>query len=700
MKTLLSLIIAVSLFYIVSPYSISAEEISVKTPNISFPETVFDFGSVYQGEKVAHAFKFQNIGDDILKISQVRASCGCSKAEASIKEIAPGEFGEIDVVFNTTGFEGKQSKNISVSSNDPLNPTIQLTLKGEVKLEVEIKPRYIEFENVPKYTQVTKQFEIIQRGEQELIVDKITVDKKYLIIDSVEKGKGTYLVSVTLSKDAPVGNFIGRMEVSTNLKRQSEILVGVQGRVVGISLLPERVIFRIPYGTEKVFPVVVSTNCDNCEVLKVQTNTKYLSAEIITLEKFKKYKIDFTVSKEAPVGQVREDVKVYTNCPGETELVIPILASISEKTGKTIEIGYFFERGCLKCEHVAPILKSLKEKFPAVLLKEYDIELKENMRLNEALCEIYGVPEDKRLVTPIIFFGKAARKDSTGGDFLIGESITKENLIELINKYYEDGASLPLDEITHKEDTAEKSIADRFRSFGIFAIIAAGLVDGFNPCAFATIIFFVSYLTLLKRKGREIVIVGLSFTAAVFITYFLIGIGLFEFLKYLSFLKYFTRILYALVATFTLLLGVLSFWDFLKCKKGKAAESILQLPKFLKDKIHSTIKEKASLKRYVLAAFITGFIVSVLELACTGQVYLPTIVYATGISDLRFAAYLYLLLYNIMFIAPLIMVFILAYFGTTAINLSDTLGKNMASIKLLLSILFFIFTAFLVMLLI
>ncbi len=247
---------------------------------------------------------------------------------------------------------------------------------------------------------------------------------------------------------------------------------------------------------------------------------------------------------------------------------------------------------------------------------------------------------------------------------------------------------------------AEKSIVDRFRSFGVLAIIGAGLLDGINPCAFATIIFFISYLAILKRKGREIVIVGIVFTSAVFITYFLIGIGIFEFLNYLAFLKTFTKFVYGIVGILTLILGVLSLVDYFKCKRGKAKEILLQLPTFLKNRIHSTIKEHAGLKRYVLAAFITGVIVSILELSCTGQVYLPTIVYATGISKLKFNAYMYLLLYNFMFIVPLLVIFILAYFGTTSIGLSDILGKNIALIKLLTSLLFFVFTAFLIMMLI
>lgn len=294
------------------------------------------------------------------------------------------------------------------------------------------------------------------------------------------------------------------------------------------------------------------------------------------------------------------------------------------------------------------------------------------------------------MVTPAIFIGK---------DFLIGEAITKEKVIELIDKY-EEGISLPLQEATKKKDIAEHSIINRFRSFGVFTIIGAGLLDGVNPCAFATIIFLISYLAIIKRKGYELILVGIAFTLSVFITYLLIGIGIFEFLKYLTFLKTFTIFIYVSIGALTFILGILSLIDYFKCRRGEARDILLQLPDFLKKRIHTTIKEHAGFKRYVFAAFITGFIVSILELSCTGQVYLPTIVYATGISKIRFSAYMYLLLYNLMFIVPLIVIFILAYLGTTSIRLSDILGKNITLIKLLTSILFFVFTAFMIMILV
>ena len=57
-------------------------------------------------------------------------------------------------------------------------------------------------------------------------------------------------------------------------------------------------------------------------------------------------------------------------------------------------------------------------------------------------------------------------------------------------------------------ETAQKSIVDRFRSLGVFTVVLAGLVDGLNPCAFATLVFFVSYLTISGRKGRDVLTVG------------------------------------------------------------------------------------------------------------------------------------------------------------------------------------------------
>ena len=119
----------------------------------------------------------------------------------------------------------------------------------------------------------------------------------------------------------------------------------------------------------------------------------------------------------------------------------------------------------------------------------------------------------------------------------------------------------------------------------------------------------------------------------------------------------------------------------------------LQLPNFLKKKIHKTIREKSHVRNYIIAAFITGFTVSLLELACTGQVYLPTIIFVNKISSLRIKAIFYLVLYNLMFIMPLVGIFSVAYYGVTTEQLAGFMQDNARAVKLLLTSIFFFILA-------
>ena len=99
---------------------------------ISFDEMDYNFGTVTDGDMVNHTFKFKNTGDKNLILLGVTGSCGCTVPEDWPKHpIAPGETGEIKVVFNSSGRVGNVQKNVSVEANT--NPTVsKLTLLGVV----------------------------------------------------------------------------------------------------------------------------------------------------------------------------------------------------------------------------------------------------------------------------------------------------------------------------------------------------------------------------------------------------------------------------------------------------------------------------------------------------------------------------------------------------------------------------------------
>jgi cytochrome c biogenesis protein CcdA len=138
-------------------------------------------------------------------------------------------------------------------------------------------------------------------------------------------------------------------------------------------------------------------------------------------------------------------------------------------------------------------------------------------------------------------------------------------------------------------------------------------------------------------------------------------------------------------------------YDFFRFKKTKdTSGAILQLPKFLKKKINLAIgsrlreKENKGIAGLVISSFIVGLTVSVLEGACTGQVYWPILLVIWENPSLRLKGFSYLLLYNLMFIVPLILIFILFLLGVNSQVFNNFLKKHLGLMKILMALLFFV----------
>ena len=118
-------------------------------------------------------------------------------------------------------------------------------------------------------------------------------------------------------------------------------------------------------------------------------------------------------------------------------------------------------------------------------------------------------------------------------------------------------------------------------------------------------------------------------------------------------------------------------------------------PTHCANRINAVIRKGRGAQSYYIGAFITGLLISILELACTGQVYLPTIIFVSSMPELKLRAIFYLVLYNLLFILPLVVVFILAYYGTTSKDLTSFLQKHAAAVKIGMALLFFALAAWL-----
>lgn len=100
-------------------------------PVLEFRETLHDFGTVIEGEKVTFSFKFTNTGGSDLLISTVSASCGCTATNYTKTPVKPGEDGVVTVTFDSRRRKGFQNKSITVSANTQPNKVI-LRIKAKV----------------------------------------------------------------------------------------------------------------------------------------------------------------------------------------------------------------------------------------------------------------------------------------------------------------------------------------------------------------------------------------------------------------------------------------------------------------------------------------------------------------------------------------------------------------------------------------
>jgi len=86
-------------------------------PEFAFASESHDFGTINEGDKVEHIFKFTNEGKAPLIISSATASCGCTVPEWPKEPIGVGQEGEIKVVFNSKGKPGIQNKTVTITAN-------------------------------------------------------------------------------------------------------------------------------------------------------------------------------------------------------------------------------------------------------------------------------------------------------------------------------------------------------------------------------------------------------------------------------------------------------------------------------------------------------------------------------------------------------------------------------------------------------
>ena len=357
--------------------------------------------------------------------------------------------------------------------------------------------------------------------------------------------------------------------------------------------------------------------------------------------------------------------------------------------GKTIVVDFFGISTCQSCAEMEALLDGLRyETEDEVLVKKYSLAEPENQQLKLKFSKVYGLTESQASEIPLFFIGDSyftydvADVEAILGAFESYDEVGREAINGLV------GA------MDSKEANAE--LETRLDSFSFLVVIAACLIDGINPCAFVVLLFLVSYLYLVGRERLEILLAGIFFALGIFLAYLVLGAGLLEMVGYFERVsRIFQLIFYPLMTVLTAVLAILSVVDFFRMRYGNK-QPVLQLSNGLKRSTHSVIRKYARSRAIWIGSFIAGLIISLVEFMCTGQIYLPTIVYLIKSTDYTVEAMGYLIVYNIGFTVPIIAITMVAYFTSSVKKIQEfmTEKKAAATVKLIMACIFIVFFAF------
>jgi len=186
-------------------------------------------------------------------------------------------------------------------------------------------------------------------------------------------------------------------------------------------------------------------------------------------------------------------------------------------------------------------------------------------------------------------------------------------------------------------------------------LIGAAIIDSINPCAFGVLIFLLAYLIKTRKKKEKLLIHGLTYIFAVFLTYLLAGILLLPVIGSLGSTSVF---FYGVIGVLTIIFGLLELKDVFWYGQGPSLSLLPGASKRIKMYAKHISGSLAS-------SFFLGVFVALVELPCTGAVYLAILSLFT-LHGVQANTVAWLVLYNLIFVLPLVVILFGFYSGIKA----------------------------------
>jgi len=322
------------------------------------------------------------------------------------------------------------------------------------------------------------------------------------------------------------------------------------------------------------------------------------------------------------------------------------------------KIYLFYGTGCPHCAEVLNYFE--RENY----FNKYSVEKREiyfdreNALLYTSILDRLNIPQENRGVPTIVI----------GNKVIVGDRPIIENFVTEVDKFI--NTDTVRDEVQNPKTAGENS--NQPLDLTLVAVIAGSLVDAINPCEFAVLIILMTTI-LATGNSKKALYAGLAFSVSIFISYFLMGLGLYKALSLGGISGWFFK----LIGWVAIILGLANLKDYFWYSKGFLMEVPLSWRPRLKGLIHSVTSPKG--------AFLIGFLVSLFLLPCTSGPYIVILsMLAKKVFDIQ--AIFYLILYNLIFVSPMVIISLAVYKGFNPGKAEEIRQKRLRTLHLIAGI--------------
>ncbi|MCI2424845.1 hypothetical protein LM599_02300 [Candidatus Acetothermia bacterium] len=315
-------------------------------------------------------------------------------------------------------------------------------------------------------------------------------------------------------------------------------------------------------------------------------------------------------------------------------LLLSLTCIVTAQNTDTVTIIFFYDVGCPDCVRIAAFLDRMEEEHAGLVI--YRKNIRANISILQRLEYLYQVQPTS---VPVIFIDEQVFTGAGRAvEFRIEQAIIRAFAV---------GSISPLTRLAAANIVA----ADIVHTVRIPVVIAAAAADSINPCAFTVLLLLLGTLIIAGKKKR-VARIGILFTTAIFISYFLMGIGLYSAIQ----AAYIQRIIFLISAGLAILLGAWNLKDYLWAGRWSAIRVPLAWQPALK-RITTNIVS-------IPGAFGAGLLVSLFLLPCSSGPYI-VILGLLAETATRNQAIILLALYNLIFLLPLVIITLAVSLGYT-----------------------------------